>query len=186
MATAPAHLRMLACAAPLARRLGALDGGLFSWKCGVAPPSTPHAVPVRGPWNGCTSFARPSRIFCFQMLFPRVERRRLSNYPPKCGRRVRPACRRRRHGHLRIFDSLNYLPNVRVAMEAVQNTHAICELHLLQPGDILDERRTVLARVLYPDGRGTETDGRSISWRSRDTGGLVPPYRGAQAGQALK
>jgi pyruvate carboxylase len=27
----------------------------------------------------------------------------------------------------RIFDSLNYLPNMKVAMEAVRETHAICE-----------------------------------------------------------
>ncbi len=38
----------------------------------------------------------------------------------------------------RIFDSLNYTPNLRVAMEAVQETHAVCEAALCYTGDILD------------------------------------------------
>jgi pyruvate carboxylase len=41
----------------------------------------------------------------------------------------------------RIFDSLNYLPNLRVAMEAVQDTHGICEGTLCYTGDILDPQR---------------------------------------------
>ena len=41
----------------------------------------------------------------------------------------------------RIFDSLNYLPNLRVAMDAVQDTHALCEGALCYTGDILDSRR---------------------------------------------
>src|SRR5947209_3053472 len=41
----------------------------------------------------------------------------------------------------RIFDSLNYTPNLKAAMEAVRGTHAICEAAICYTGDILDEKR---------------------------------------------
>ncbi|MEO0055516.1 MAG: 2-oxoglutarate carboxylase small subunit, partial [Verrucomicrobiota bacterium] len=49
----------------------------------------------------------------------------------------------------RIFDSLNYLPNLRVAMEAVQDTHAVCEAALCYTGDILDGRRDKFSLSYY-------------------------------------
>ena len=33
----------------------------------------------------------------------------------------------------RIFDSLNYLPNLKAAMEAVRETHAVCEGTIVTP-----------------------------------------------------
>ena len=42
----------------------------------------------------------------------------------------------------RVFDSLNYLPNLKVAMEAVQDTHAVCEGAICYTGNILDKSRT--------------------------------------------
>src|SRR5258707_4760806 len=49
----------------------------------------------------------------------------------------------------RIFDSLNYLPSLRVAMEAVQGTHAICEATICYTGDILDPRRDKYSLKYY-------------------------------------
>ncbi len=49
----------------------------------------------------------------------------------------------------RIFDSLNYLPNLRVAMEAVQETHAICEAAICYTGDILDPKRDKYSLKYY-------------------------------------
>ena len=49
----------------------------------------------------------------------------------------------------RIFDSLNYLPNLKVAMEAVQETHAICEAAICYTGDILDPKRTKYSLKYY-------------------------------------
>src|SRR6185312_8307301 len=41
----------------------------------------------------------------------------------------------------RIFDSLNWLPNMRVAMETVRKTGRICEAAICYTGDILDPKR---------------------------------------------
>ena len=72
----------------------------------------------------------------FQMLLRRQQRRRLHELSRQ--RRLQPSCRKRRRGGIdvfRIFDSLNWVPNMRVAMEAVLQTGAICEA-----GDLLHRR----------------------------------------------
>ncbi len=43
----------------------------------------------------------------------------------------------------RVFDSLNWAENMKVAMEAVRNhTTSICEAAICYTGDILDPKRT--------------------------------------------
>jgi len=49
----------------------------------------------------------------------------------------------------RIFDSLNYTPNLRVAMDAVQETHAVCEAAVCYTGDILDQKRDKYSLKYY-------------------------------------
>jgi pyruvate carboxylase len=41
----------------------------------------------------------------------------------------------------RIFDSLNWLPNMKVSMEAVRRTRSVCEAAICYTGDILDPKR---------------------------------------------
>jgi pyruvate carboxylase len=42
----------------------------------------------------------------------------------------------------RIFDSLNWLPNMKASMEAVRKTSSVCEAAVCYTGDILDPRAT--------------------------------------------
>jgi pyruvate carboxylase len=42
----------------------------------------------------------------------------------------------------RIFDSLNWLPNMKASMEAVRKTDSVCEAAVCYTGDILDPRAT--------------------------------------------
>jgi pyruvate carboxylase len=42
----------------------------------------------------------------------------------------------------RVFDALNWLPNMKVAMDAVIKSGAICEASICYTGDILDQSRT--------------------------------------------
>jgi pyruvate carboxylase len=49
----------------------------------------------------------------------------------------------------RVFDSLNYLPNLKVAMEAVNQTHAICEGAICYTGNILDPGRAKYSLKYY-------------------------------------
>ena len=62
----------------------------------------------------------------------------------------------------RIFDSLNWVPNMTVAMEAVLETGALCEAAICYTGDILDPKRhEVRPEVLRRAGQGTGEDGRA-------------------------
>jgi pyruvate carboxylase len=49
----------------------------------------------------------------------------------------------------RVFDSLNYLPNLKVAMEAVNETHAVCEGAICYTGNILDKSRSKYSLKYY-------------------------------------
>ena len=83
----------------------------------------------------------------------------------------------------RIFDSLNYLPNLRVAMEAVQDTHAICEAAICYTGDILDPQRNKYSLKYYVKlAKELEKMGAHIL-AIKDMAGLCRPLRRADARQ---
>ena len=151
------------------------------WKCGAARRSTPRCASctkTRG--NGCASCARGFRTSAFRCSFaartpsaipiiPTMSSPVSSSMPPPSGMDI-----------FRIFDSLNYLPNLRVAMEAVQDTHAICEA-----ADLLHRRhprpaaRQILAQVLRQAGQGTGKNGRAHPG-DQGHGRAVPAVRRAR------
>jgi pyruvate carboxylase len=86
----------------------------------------------------------------------------------------------------RIFDSLNYLPNLRAAMEAVHQTHAICEAAVCYTGDILDERRDKFSLKYYVRlARELEKMGAHFL-AIKDMAGLCRPAAARKLVQALK
>ena len=149
MATRLRTYDMLACAAPLARRRGALDGGLFSLEMwGGATFDTAMRFLSEDPWERLHQLRAAIPNICFQMLFRGSNAVGYSNYPPNVVAGFVAHAAAAGMDIFRIFDSLNYLPNLRVAMEAVQDTHAICEAAICYTGNILDERREdLLAKV---------------------------------------
>ena len=86
----------------------------------------------------------------------------------------------------RIFDSLNYTPNLKVAMEAVQETHAICEAAICYTGDILDPKRTKYSLKYYVKlAKELEKMGAHFL-AIKDMAGLCRPYAAYQLVKALK
>ena len=51
----------------------------------------------------------------------------------------------------RIFDALNGLPNLKLAIEAVRDTGMLCEAAICYTGDILDPRRNKYNLNYYVD-----------------------------------
>ncbi|HEX8927070.1 MAG TPA: hypothetical protein VF786_14825, partial [Terriglobales bacterium] len=49
----------------------------------------------------------------------------------------------------RIFDSLNWLPNMKVSIETVRKTHGVCEAAICYTGDILDPKRDKYSLKYY-------------------------------------
>src|SRR6185369_2787677 len=86
----------------------------------------------------------------------------------------------------RIFDSLNYLPNLKVAMETVQETHAVCEAAICYTGDILDKRRNKYSLRYYVKlARELERMGAHMI-AIKDMAGLCRPYAAHALVKALK
>jgi pyruvate carboxylase len=101
------------------------------------------------PWDRLRQLRARIPNICFQMLFRGSNAVGYSNYPENV---VAGFVRHAAESGIdifRIFDSLNYTPNLRVAMEAVQETHAICEAAVCYTGDILDPKRDKYSLKYY-------------------------------------
>jgi pyruvate carboxylase len=86
----------------------------------------------------------------------------------------------------RVFDSLNYLPNLRVAMESVNATHGVCEAALCYTGDILDEKRDKYSLKYYVRlAKELEKMGAHFL-AIKDMAGLCRPYAAQKLVKALK
>jgi pyruvate carboxylase len=138
MATRVRSYDMLACAG--ASRTEA--PGLFSLEMwGGATFDTAMRFLNEDPWERLRQLRARVPNICFQMLFRGANAVGYTNYPDHVVAGFVKHAAAAGMDIFRIFDSLNYLPNLRVAMEAVQDTHAVCEAAICYTGDILDERR---------------------------------------------
>jgi pyruvate carboxylase len=187
MATRLRTYDMLACAAPLARRLGALEGGLFSLEMwGGATFDTAMRFLSEDPWERLRQLRMAIPNVCFQMLFRGSNAVGYSNYPENVVRGFVQHAAASGMDIFRIFDSLNYLPNLRVAMEAVQQTHAVCEAAICYTGDILDERRDKYSLKYYLRmARELEKMGAHFL-AIKDMAGLCRPFAARKLIKALK
>src|ERR1700728_577836 len=86
----------------------------------------------------------------------------------------------------RIFDSLNWLPNMKVAMEAVRKTSKICEAAVCYTGDILDPRRDKYSLQYYVKmARELERMGAHML-AIKDMAGLCRPYAAEKLVKTLR
>lgn len=101
------------------------------------------------PWERLRQLRARVPNICFQMLFRGANAVGYTNYPDEVVAGFVKHAAASGMDIFRIFDSLNYLPNLRVGMEAVQDTHAICEAAICYTGDILDEKRDKFSLQYY-------------------------------------
>src|ERR1700743_2275371 len=86
----------------------------------------------------------------------------------------------------RIFDSLNWTENMKVAMEAVLETDAICEAAICYTGDILDPRRDKYSLKYYVGlAKELERMGTHIL-AIKDMAGLLKPLAARKLVKALR
>jgi len=146
MATRVRTHDMLAVADALARRAP----GLFSLEMwGGATFDTTMRFLNEDPWERLRQLRARVPNICFQMLFRGSNAVGYSNYPENVVAGFVKHAAASGIDIFRIFDSLNYTPNLRVAMEAVQETHAICEAAVCYTGDILDPKRAKYSLKYY-------------------------------------
>jgi pyruvate carboxylase len=138
------------------------------------------------PWVRLRKLRERIPNICFQMLFRGSNAVGYSNYPDNVVAGFVKHAAASGIDIFRIFDSLNYLPNLKVAMEAVQETHAICEGAICYTGDILDPKRTKYSLKYYLKlAKELEKMGAHIL-AIKDMAGLCKPYAAQALVKALK
>ncbi len=183
MATRVRSYDMLACAGFLARRAPELYS-LEMW--GGATFDTAMRFLSEDPWERLRHLRARVPNICFQMLFRGANAVGYTNYPDAVVAGFVKHAAAEGMDIFRIFDSLNYLPNLRVAMEAVQETHAVCEAALCYSGDILDPGRSKFALKYYVKmARELERMG-AHTLAIKDMAGLCRPYAAHLLVKALK
>ncbi|MEI6071327.1 MAG: pyruvate carboxylase [Verrucomicrobiae bacterium] len=174
---------MLAAADAVARR----TPGLFSLEMwGGATFDAAMRFLREDPWERLRELRRRVPNICFQMLLRGSNAVGYSNYPPNV---VKGFVRHSAEAGMdifRIFDSLNDLPNMRAAMEAVRATPAVCEGALCYTGDILDPKRTKYSLKYYIGlARELEKMGAHIL-AVKDMAGLCRPFAARALIKALR
>jgi pyruvate carboxylase len=137
---------MLAAADAVARR----TPNLFSMEMwGGATFDTAMRFLHEDPWQRLRALRERIPNICFQMLFRGSNAVGYSNYPDNAVAGFVKHAAASGMDIFRIFDSLNYLPNLTVAMDAVNETHAICEAAICYTGNILDPARDKYSLKYY-------------------------------------
>ena len=174
---------MLAVAEAVARR----TPELFSMEMwGGATFDTSMRFLSEDPWLRLRVLREKIPNLCFQMLFRGSNAVGYSNYPSSVVAGFIKHAAKNGIDIFRIFDSLNYLPNLKVAMEAVRETHAICEGTICYTGDILDPARTKYSLKYYLTmAKELERMGAHFI-AIKDMAGLCKPYAAHALVKALK
>jgi pyruvate carboxylase len=161
--------------------------GLFSLEMwGGATFDTALRFLKEDPWHRLTALREKIPNILFQMLFRASNAVGYASYPDNV---VREFCKEAAAAGMdifRIFDSLNWVPNMRVAMEAVLETGAICEPAICYTGDILNPQRSKYNLKYYVTlAKELEKLGAHIL-AIKDMAGLCKPYAAKLLVKTLK
>ena len=139
------------------------------------------------PWERLRQIREKVPNILLQMLFRGSNAVGYSNYPDNVVRGFVKHAAKNGMDVFRIFDSLNYLPNLAVAMEAVrEETGSICEGTLCYTGDILDPKRDKYDLKYYVKlARELETMGAHML-AIKDMAGLCRPLAARKLVSTLK
>lgn len=183
LATRVRSYDMLAVADAIARRAPNLFS-LEMW--GGATFDTAMRFLHEDPWQRLRNLRERIPNICFQMLFRGSNAVGYSNYADNVVAGFVHHSAESGIDIFRIFDSLNYLPNLKVAMDAVQDTHAVCDAAICYTGDILDSRRDKYSLQYYVKlARELEKMGAHIL-TIKDMAGLCRPYAAYKLVKTLK
>jgi len=137
------------------------------------------------PWERLQRLREAIPNICFQMLLRASNAVGYTAYPDNAVSEFIYESARQGIDIFRIFDSLNWLPNMRVAMEAVRKTDRICEAAICYTGDILDPSREKYSLDYYVRmAKELERMGAHVLG-IKDMAGLCKPYAAERLVRAL-
>ena len=138
------------------------------------------------PWLRLRQLREAVPNICFQMLLRASNAVGYTAYPDNAVEGFVAEAARQGIDIFRIFDSLNWLPNMKVAMEAVRKTDKICEAAVCYTGDILDPRRDKYSLEYYVKmARELERMGAHML-AIKDMAGLCKPYSAERLVRTLR
>ncbi|WP_269542202.1 pyruvate carboxylase [Cerasicoccus fimbriatus] len=140
-----------------------------------------------GPFKRLRKLREKIPNICFQMLFRGSNAVGYAAYPDNVIKGFIKHSAEAGMDIFRIFDSLNYLPNLKVAMETVAGqTHGVCEGTLCYTGNILDAKRDKYDLKYYVDlAKELEKMGAHII-AIKDMSGLCHPMAAEKLVKTLK
>ncbi|WP_309396116.1 pyruvate carboxylase [Cerasicoccus maritimus] len=140
-----------------------------------------------GPFKRLRALREKIPNICFQMLFRGSNAVGYAAYPDNVIKGFIKHSAEAGMDIFRIFDSLNYLPNLKVAMETVAGqTHGVCEGTLCYTGNILDAKRDKYDLKYYVDlAKELEKMGAHII-AIKDMSGLCHPLAAEKLVKTLK
>ncbi len=160
MATRVRTYDMLATASAVAQRLPNLFS-LEMW--GGATFDTALRFLHEDPWQRLRELRERVPNICFQMLLRGANAVGYASYPDNVIEEFVRESPAQGIDIFRIFDSLNSIANMRVSIDAVLETGAVCEAAICYTGDMLDASRPKYSlRILRFDGQATGKAGRAF------------------------
>jgi pyruvate carboxylase len=138
------------------------------------------------PWDRLGALRERIPNLLFQMLLRANNAVGYTNYPDNVVTAFIKESAQAGIDLFRIFDALNWVPNLRLAIEAVRNSGMLCEPAICYTGDILDPRRSKYDLNYYVSlAKELEKLGANILG-IKDMAGLCKPYAAKVLVRALK
>ncbi|MFN3326463.1 MAG: pyruvate carboxylase [Bryobacteraceae bacterium] len=138
------------------------------------------------PWLRLRKLREAIPNICFQMLLRASNGVGYTAYPDNVVEEFIYTSAEEGIDIFRVFDSLNWLPNMKIPMEAVRKTNRICEAAICYTGDILDPKREKYSLDYYVRmAKELERMGAHIL-AIKDMAGLCKPYAAERLVKALR
>jgi pyruvate carboxylase len=138
------------------------------------------------PWQRLRRLREAIPNICFQMLLRASNAVGYAAYPDNVVREFIREAAVQGIDIFRIFDSLNWLPNMKVAMETVRETGRVCEAAICYTGDILDPKRDKYPLSYYTRMASELEKMGAHVLGIKDMAGLVKPYAAGRLIRALR
>jgi pyruvate carboxylase len=171
----------------IAEATGKLASDLFSLEMwGGATFDTTMRFLNEDPWERLRKLREKIPNLLFQMLFRGANAVGYTNYPDNVIKKFIETSAAAGIDVFRIFDSLNWVEGMRLAIESVRESGKIAEAAICYTGDILDPKRDKYNLKYYVNlAKELEKAGAHIL-AIKDMAGLLKPYAAYELVKALK
>jgi pyruvate carboxylase len=138
------------------------------------------------PWDRLSQLRSKVPNILFQMLLRGSNAVGYTSYPDNVVRAFVKEAADAGIDLFRVFDSLNWVPNMEVALEAVRNSGMLCEAAICYTGDILNPARPKYDLKYYVSmARDLEKRGANLI-AIKDMAGLCKPYAAKKLVETLR